>query len=535
MRKLQFASSSFSLGSVRLLVALVGFASPSMALGSVYIDTLQGKANLSNVGVIYSFVHENVPAGTTVAIETYNLAVSQATAAWVDTVVHVFDHDTKDHIGSNDDCGWEYRSCLTLQPTSTARSFVIYVHAWNTNTHGAAELRISHNGTSIVEIEPFTFGGVRAYTDIQMPTDSYLFTTVHVPPPHGARLFALQWTESVLAFGDNDGQGGFPDFHIPAPLGYGGSFVVGAYGGIVYGEPNADLAGVTLHWDANVNYMMPYQKKVEDTAYGILRAAAQALDDRWHTAFEQAFSGRIGFATANNIRSQILDGARFPVQLQFVDPSVFASTEALGAYAPNKIFLSSALTDQYMAANIFIEEIGHYFDDVYGGPGDAPGDEGHIFWSYIVGEQLSPSELADLLALDDSGTICVGGQCYSVEFLGLPTWLKRFASSVWSGIKTGGSWVWSGATTVAGALQTAAGQTWNGSQVLGGWIQQGALVAAEKYVELCKRTGLSAINAIKGGVDAIHDLGLGIYDGGKIMAEGVAELSRGNLGLRAFG
>ncbi len=503
---------------------------PGRSLADTWISANQGKVDLANVGVIYSYVHENVPAGTSVTIETVNLTNSPATVSYLDTVIHVFDRYTRQHIASNDDCPGAYSSCLTLPANSGIRSYVIYVHAYSSNTHGNAELRISHAGFPMVDSEPFSFGGVRAYVNVNMPLDTHAFTTGFSSPPLGTRLLALNYTTSVLAVDDNGGGMGFSDMHLPAALGAGGSFVIGAHGGLLYGGP-PDTAGVSLHWNGSMNYMLPVQKKIEDTAYEILREAAQAPDGRWFTAFDRAFGGRIDWDEANDIKNLILQGQRYPVTLQFVDPSVLVSAQgqALGAYGSNKIFLSTVLMDPYTAGNIFIEEIAHHFDITIGGAGDAPGDEGHIFWSYIVGEGLTAAELADLKALNDAGTICVSGQCYAVEFLGWPTFIKKFAGSVWGGIKSGGGWIWTGATTVGGALQTAANATWNGSQVLGGWIQQGASVAADKVVEGLQRTGYAGYGQLMTAVDSIHDLGLGVYDGAKIMSEGMADIGRGNF------
>jgi hypothetical protein len=525
-----------------LLGAAIGVAStaimPRQSNADTTLNTTQGAVELTDIGVIHRYVHQNVPAGTTVRVETVNLANSSATVSYLDTVLHVFDLDTRQPVASNDDCGSSaanfYSSCLTLPSASGVRSYMIYVHAYNGNTHGQAELRIAHDGTAMVDTEPFTFGGVRAFTGVTLPSDTLLFTrnAFNYPsPPIGTRLLALNYTTSVLALDDNEGGPGYSNIHIPAAMGSGGSFVIGAHTGLLFGSGLPDIADVALIWNGAMNYMWPLQKKVEDTAYEILRAAANAPDGRWFTAFAQAFGGRITEAQAISIKASVLEGQRYPVALEFVNPSVLAGThgQALGAYAPNKIFLSNTLTEPYTAGNVFIEEIAHHFDHVYGGTGDAPGDEGHIFWSYIVGEIPTAAELAELKATSDAGTIVVGGQSISVEFLGLPKWLKKVFGTVWSGIKTTGGWVWSGATTVGGAMQSAASATWNGAQVLGGWIATGATVAAEKTVEHLKRTGYAGYNQFKVMVDSVHDQGLGIYDGAKIMAEGVADIGRGNF------
>ena len=66
-------------------------------------------------------------------------------------------------------------------------------------------------------------------------------------------------------------------------------------------------------------------------------------------------------------------------------------------------------------------------------------------------------------------------------------------------------------------------------EVLTGWIAQGALDGANACAASFERAGYAGYNQVKAAVDLVHDLGLGVYDGAKIMEEGVADIARGNI------
>lgn len=180
------------------------YMAPSRALAQDSITTTSGSLSHSNVGTIYSYVHENVPAGTAVYVETVNLANTAATVSHADTVLHVFDRDTNLPVASDDDCSPGYHSCLTIPAGSAVRSFVVYVHAYASATHGQAELRVSHNGTPAMDSDPFEFGGIRITTYLNMPQDSYLFTTgfntYDASPPKGTTLLAMPFLSGRGAF-----------------------------------------------------------------------------------------------------------------------------------------------------------------------------------------------------------------------------------------------------------------------------------------------------------------------------------------------
>ena len=75
-------------------------------------------------------------------------------------------------------------------------------------------------------------------------------------------------------------------------------------------------------------------------------------------------------------------------------------------------FLSSANSEQVSGG--LLEEVGHFVDQELNS-GDSPGDEGDIFQQLVEDKAISDGELVDLKAEDDSGTITLGGEKFSVE------------------------------------------------------------------------------------------------------------------------
>ncbi|MCB1505177.1 MAG: discoidin domain-containing protein [Hyphomicrobiaceae bacterium] len=107
------------------------------------------------------------------------------------------------------------------------------------------------------------------------------------------------------------------------------------------------------------------------------------------------------------------------VQIEIVDGS--ALNGALGAFAAetNTIYLSSDLKTQLgasdSAANVLLEELGHYIDANFNAS-DASGDEGALFAAVVQGTTLSDGLVASLRAEDDQGSVVIGGKSLSVEF-----------------------------------------------------------------------------------------------------------------------
>jgi len=78
-------------------------------------------------------------------------------------------------------------------------------------------------------------------------------------------------------------------------------------------------------------------------------------------------------------------------------------------------FAAAAHTAPAALTLVLIEELGHAIDARVNAA-DAQGDEGAIFASFVLGQNLSSRELAALKTENDAGTITVGGRSVAVEF-----------------------------------------------------------------------------------------------------------------------
>lgn len=95
--------------------------------------------------------------------------------------------------------------------------------------------------------------------------------------------------------------------------------------------------------------------------------------------------------------------------------------DAFGAYSfeTNTIyisqeFLANSAHDLDAVAEVVLEEWGHYLDNQINLT-DTPGDEGAIFASLVMGEDLSNEELASLQAEDDRVTVEIDGELITIE------------------------------------------------------------------------------------------------------------------------
>jgi flagellar hook-associated protein FlgK len=94
---------------------------------------------------------------------------------------------------------------------------------------------------------------------------------------------------------------------------------------------------------------------------------------------------------------------------------------ANGAYAAStgQIYLSSEFIqansdNPTTIAKVIIEEIGHHFDAVLNTT-DSPGDEGAIFASLVLSEELNEPQLDALKSENDNATATIDGQVISIE------------------------------------------------------------------------------------------------------------------------
>ncbi|MEB3276099.1 MAG: Ig-like domain-containing protein [Cyanobacteriota bacterium] len=159
------------------------------------------------------------------------------------------------------------------------------------------------------------------------------------------------------------------------------------------------------------------------------RAAQRAIGDAWdllqQSASSKSFTELLqqvfgaSSSTAERIRQQILSG-RAP------EPAVAvlsgeAMGPALGAYSASgaTIYLNADLfrpgADATLRQRVLLEEIGHYLDHLINGDNDTAGDEGQLFASKVLGDQLSAAQLAAIAADNDAGFVQVNGAQVAVE------------------------------------------------------------------------------------------------------------------------
>ncbi|MFN7339337.1 MAG: hypothetical protein ACK5TF_06585, partial [bacterium] len=146
-------------------------------------------------------------------------------------------------------------------------------------------------------------------------------------------------------------------------------------------------------------------------------------------ADDSAFGDKIqvAFGTAVNtdeLQSQWQAGdlTGFPI-MEIVAGNDLNGANGAYAIANNRIYLSYEFLSQNQGnlgaiVALLLEEYGHYVDGVLNST-DAPGDEGAIFASLVLGESLSEEALAYMKAEDDRGVINVDGQVIAVEMANL--------------------------------------------------------------------------------------------------------------------
>ena len=77
-------------------------------------------------------------------------------------------------------------------------------------------------------------------------------------------------------------------------------------------------------------------------------------------------------------------------------------------------FVSENLGDVGAIAPVIVEEFGHYIDWEINSI-DAPGDEGEIFASFVLGEELSLPEFLGMKVEDDGATVFLDGEMVAIE------------------------------------------------------------------------------------------------------------------------
>lgn len=134
--------------------------------------------------------------------------------------------------------------------------------------------------------------------------------------------------------------------------------------------------------------------------------------DNLLTAFGNNFTVTTGLSILQSLSTE---GINVPVEV--IERT--AINNANGAYSKsnNTIYLATELVeggDVNAITKTLLEEIGHYVDNKVNSS-DAPGDEGAIFASLVLGKELSSQQLELLQAEDDTAIVELDGASRAIE------------------------------------------------------------------------------------------------------------------------
>ena len=168
--------------------------------------------------------------------------------------------------------------------------------------------------------------------------------------------------------------------------------------------------------------------------------ASKAQDPQaFHQLMSQVYGKGYDRKKAEAFRQRALKGdfAWLP-KVRFLKDSDISG--ANGAYdkASGTIYLNEKLADQpELAAVTYAEEVGHHLDTELKSE-DTAGDEGEMFRRLLGGEELSKSQIAEIRAENDKGTIVVDGKQVEVEFFlkKVKKKLKKAAKKIAKGPKS---------------------------------------------------------------------------------------------------
>ncbi|QEI43952.1 Bifunctional hemolysin/adenylate cyclase [Dolichospermum sp. UHCC 0315A] len=150
---------------------------------------------------------------------------------------------------------------------------------------------------------------------------------------------------------------------------------------------------------------------------------AFASQDNFWSLFDVAFGKDYNQAVARRLKSQWQAGdfSQFP-KVAVVSSSILVNANGAYAASTNTIYLADAFVDSASPNNlisVLLEEYGHFVDAQINQI-DSAGDEGAIFASLVMGENLSQLQLSQLMSEDDSATILLNGQTIQIEKSGTP-------------------------------------------------------------------------------------------------------------------
>jgi Glycosyl hydrolase family 9/FG-GAP-like repeat len=138
--------------------------------------------------------------------------------------------------------------------------------------------------------------------------------------------------------------------------------------------------------------------------------------DFW-SDFELAFGNSYNRNTALNIKNSLSDRSFTLPETVIVSDSVLGSALGVFDISTGKIYIKESLVlsgNLQLTSAVILEEIGHWIDREVNIQ-DSAGDEGQIFSNLVRGNILTPAELVQLKAENDTTIIQIAGQNITVE------------------------------------------------------------------------------------------------------------------------
>lgn len=242
--------------------------------------------------------------------------------------------------------------------------------------------------------------------------------------------------------------------------------------------------------------------------------------DKFHAMMKEVYGAGYDQAAAEGMREQALKGDySWMPKVEFVGEESLGG--AHGAYDKESgtVYLNkSLLSDPKLAAQTFMEEVGHHIDTKLN-KSDTAGDEGEMFRRLMGGEKLTSAQNAEIRAEDDTGTITVNGREIEVEFWNPFKAIGDAVKSVGKAIGDAVTGVAKGIGRVFEGIGKGIGKVFEGVfGGIGGFFKnlfQGNIADAFEALADGAKTAI---------FDSTATMVDGILDGGQTMFNGVTEL-----------
>ncbi|WP_208721230.1 hypothetical protein [Corallococcus aberystwythensis] len=256
--------------------------------------------------------------------------------------------------------------------------------------------------------------------------------------------------------------------------------------------------------------------------FGAMASDKQKFHETMRTVYGEGYDA----GKAEQFRQQALKG-----DFGWLPPVRTVSAETLnganGAYdAESGTVLLNESLDPSLAASTYVEEAGHHLDTKLNTE-DTRGDEGELFRRILSGEKLSPTQVSDIRAENDKGTIVVDGQAKEVEF-----WkpFKAIGDAFSGAAKAVGGAVTSAANWVGGAVTSAAKAVGGAVSSAANWVGNAAKSVWSGVKTVATRAGDGIRSMVTGTVSTVVGAFRNIGEGAGTFFGGIGKLFQGKFG-----